>query len=80
MLDTAEVARLIWACLAGQAGIWPRIVAFGILLSLACMTVIARYHPNQPSPPMTRKKAARPSRPSKGEVGAGQHRRRRAGQ
>jgi hypothetical protein len=64
MLDTSGVTRLIWAALAGHAGTWPRVVAFGILLPLSCMIAVTLYRPTRSSQAKVRKKAARASRPS----------------
>jgi hypothetical protein len=60
ILDTGAVGRLFWASLAGHAGPWARIVAFGVLLLLTGVTARALYRPARPQPAKARKKATRP--------------------
>jgi hypothetical protein len=65
ILDTASVARLIWASLGGHAGEWARLVAIGLMLPPLWMVALAVWRRN-PAPPARRKKASvRPSRGSK---------------
>ena len=59
ILDTGAVARLFWACLAGQLGQRSRIAALGILLLLCCVIALVLYRPARLPPVKARNKTAR---------------------
>ena len=59
ILDTGAVARLLWACLAGQAGEPARLGAGAVVLLLLGLIAAVVYRP-APAP-KPRKRAARPA-------------------
>lgn len=60
VLDPQAVARVFWACLAGQAGPWARWGAIALLLAISAAISCVFYRPARPAPPpvKVRKKAA----------------------
>ena len=61
MVDTAGMARLIWACLAGREGPAARMVALAVLVPVLGVVVVAFWRPGErrPAPAAPRKKAVR---------------------
>jgi hypothetical protein len=59
MLDTEAVARLLRACLAGQAGVPARIAASAVVLLLLGVIGVVVYRPAPAAKP--RKRATRPA-------------------
>lgn len=59
ILDTGAVARLLWACLKGQAGEPARLAAGAVVLLLLGATALVVYRPAPPAKP--RKRASRPA-------------------
>jgi hypothetical protein len=47
ILDTGAVLRLFWACLMGEIGPGPRLVAFSVLLLVLGVMVLLLYRPEQ---------------------------------
>jgi hypothetical protein len=60
--DTGALARLFWASLTGQVGLFARLAAFGVLL-LLCVFVLGFVRPARLPPAKPRRSASpRPAR------------------
>jgi hypothetical protein len=55
--DTGALARLFWASLAGQVGLFARVAAFAVLLLLACVFVLGFVRPARSPPTKARRNA-----------------------
>ncbi|HVZ08959.1 hypothetical protein [Rhodopila sp.] len=55
--DTASVARLVWACLAGQLGTSPQIVVAGLAATVLTACAIAWWPSRRSSGPSARRQA-----------------------
>jgi hypothetical protein len=63
--DTGALARLFWACLAGQVGQFACLAAFAVLLLLLYTLAVACYRPGQLQAVKVRKSA--PGRPARSD-------------
>jgi hypothetical protein len=55
--DTGAIARLFWACLAGQLGQMPRLAAVAVLLLILYALAVACYRPARSRTAKVRKNA-----------------------
>jgi hypothetical protein len=56
--DTGALARLFWASLAGQVGLFARLAALSVVLLLACVFVLSFVRPARLPPAKPRRNAS----------------------